>query len=391
MLINFFLLLRSSGVPVSLREWLDLLEAIEWQLSFGSVDAFYYLARAILVKDEKFFDRYDRAFSNFFEELENFDKALEADIPKDWLTADLERFLSSEDKDRANALGGLEKLLEEFKKRLLEQGKRHAGGNKWIGTGGTSQFGHSGYNPEGIRIGGSGGSQRAIKVWDKRKFANLDDKVAVNSRNIKIAMRRVRKMARAGAGTEFDVDTTITATAKNGGLLDIKMVPEVENTVKVLLFFDIGGSMDYHIGLCEEVFSAARSEFKTLEYFYFHNCIYEAVWKDNSRREEQRTPLFDVLNKYSHEYKIIFVGDASMSPYEILQPGGSVEHWNDEPGVLWLTRVAEFYSRVVWLNPVPLETWKYTQSIGMINTILNERMYPLTLEGMEEAMILLAR
>jgi uncharacterized protein with von Willebrand factor type A (vWA) domain len=391
MLINFFLLLRSSGVPVSLREWLDLLEAIERHLSFGSVEGFYYLARSILVKDEKFFNRYDRAFSSFFEGFENFQTALEADIPKDWLNVDLEQFLSAEDKKRAKALGGLDKLLEEFRKRLLEQGERHSGGNKWIGTGGTSQFGHSGYNPEGIRIGGSGGNRRAIKVWNKRIFSNLDDTAAVSSRNIKIAMRRVRKMARAGVGKEFDLDATITATAKNGGLLDIKMVPEVENTVKVLLFFDVGGSMDYHIGLCEEVFSAARSEFKSLEYFYFHNCIYENVWKDNTRREEQRTSLFDVINKYSHEYKIIFVGDASMSPYEIFQPGGSVEHWNDETGATWLSRVVEFYNRVVWLNPMPLGTWQHTQSIGMINTIMNERMYPLTLKGMEEAMVVLAR
>lgn len=391
MLINFFHGLRDAGVPVTTRELLDLLEGMKRQVVFGSVDDFYYFSRTCMVKDEKYFDRFDRAFSLHFKELEALDDVIEALIPDDWLRSEFMKNLTEEEKAEIESLGGLEKLIEEFKKRLEEQEKRHEGGNKWIGTGGTSPFGQEGYHPEGIRVGPNGRNKKAVKVWEKRDFKNLDDSVELGTRNIKVAMRRLRKFARTGAADELDLDDTISSTARNAGLLDIKMVPERHNAVKVLLFFDVGGSMDPHVRVCEELFSAARTEFKHMEYFYFHNFLYESVWKNNVRRHNERMPLLDVLHKYSHDYKVIFVGDASMSPYEILQPGGSVEHWNEESGEMWMRRLQEVYDKVIWINPVPEEEWQYTQSVSITHKLLEGKMYPLTLKGLEEGMGFLSK
>jgi hypothetical protein len=364
---------------------------LQQYLAFADMDDFYYLARTIMVKDEKYFDRFDRAFGAYFKDLQELDDVLEALIPDDWLRKEFERYLSEEDKAKIESLGGLEKLIEEFKKRLEEQKERHEGGNKWIGTGGTSPFGHSGYHPEGIRVGGESGNKRAVKVWEKREFRNLDDSVELGTRNIKVALRRLRKFARSGAADELDLDDTISSTARNAGLLDIKMVPERHNAVKLLLFLDVGGSMDPHIKVCEELFSAARSEFKHLEYFYFHNFVYESVWRNNMRRHQERIPLIDVMHKYAHDYKVVFVGDASMSPYEILQPGGSVEHWNEEPGQVWMRRLRETYDKVAWLNPVPSEEWDWTQSVGIVKQLMEDHMFPMTLQGMEKSMAYLSR
>lgn len=391
MLISFFNTLRRSGIPVSLKELLDLLAGLQQQLAFASLDDFYFLARTIMVKDEKYFDRFDKAFGVYFKDLQELDDVLDALIPDDWLRKEFERNLSAEDRAKIESLGGLEKLIEEFKNRLDEQKERHEGGNKWIGTGGTSPFGHSGYHPEGIRVGGESQNKRAVKVWEKREFRDLDDSVELGTRNIKVALRRLRKFARTGAADELDLDDTISSTARNAGMLDIKMVPERHNSVKLLLFLDIGGSMDPHVKVCEELFSAASSEFKHIEHFYFHNFIYESVWRNNVRRHQERIPLVDVLHKYAHDYKVVFVGDASMSPYEILQPGGSVEHWNEEPGELWLRRLRETYEKVVWLNPVPRDEWDWTQSVSMVNQLMEGQMYPMTLEGMEQSMAFLSR
>ncbi len=391
MLINFFQGLRDAGVPVTTRELLDLLEGMKRQVVFGSVDDFYYFSRTCMVKDEKYFDRFDRAFGLHFKDLEALDDVIEALIPDDWLRSEFMKNLSEEEKAQIESLGGLEKLIEEFKKRLEEQEKRHEGGNKWIGTGGTSPFGQEGYHPEGIRVGPNGRNKKAVKVWEKRDFKNLDDSVELGTRNIKVAMRRLRKFARTGAADELDLDDTISSTARNAGLLDIKMVPERHNAVKVLLFFDVGGSMDPHVRVCQELFSAARTEFKHMEYFYFHNFLYESVWKNNVRRHNERTALLDVLHKYSHDYKVIFVGDASMSPYEILQPGGSVEHWNEESGEVWFRRLQEVYDKVIWINPVPEEEWQYTQSVSITHKLLEGKMYPLTLKGLEEGMSYLSK
>ena len=391
MLINFFYALKDIGIPVSIKELLILLEALSQDLAFADVDEFYYLARTCLVKDEKYYDRFDRAFGAYFSELQSIEDVINALIPEDWLRAEFLKQLSEEDKAKIQSLGSLEKLIEEFQKRLDEQKGRHAGGNKWVGTGGTSPFGHSGYNPEGIRIGGSSRNQRAVKVWEKREFKNLDDSVELGTRNIKVALRRLRKFARTGAADQLDLPDTIRSTAKNAGFLDLKMVPERHNAVKVLLFFDVGGSMDPYIKLCEEMFSAARSEFKHMEYFYFHNCIYESVWKNNARRHQERINLHDVLHKYSADYRVIFIGDASMSPYEITQPGGSVEHWNDESGEVWIRRVISTYEKVVWLNPTPKDRWQWTSSIGHINKLLSGHMYPLTLHGLEDGMTYLSK
>ncbi|MCB1848470.1 MAG: VWA domain-containing protein [Halieaceae bacterium] len=391
MLINFFQGLRDAGVPVTTRELLDLLEGLKRHIAFGSMDEFYYFSRSCMVKDEKYFDRFDRAFGLHFQDLEALDDVIEALIPDDWLRSEFMKSLSEEDKAKIESLGGLEKLIEEFKKRLEEQKKRHQGGNKWIGTGGTSPFGQEGYHPEGIRVGPNGRNRRAVKVWEKRDFKNLDDSVELGTRNIKIAMRRLRKFARTGAADELDLDDTISSTARNAGLLDIKMVPERHNAVKVLLFFDVGGSMDPHVRVCEELFSAARSEFKHMEYYYFHNFLYESVWKNNFRRHNERTPLLDVLHKYSHDYKVIFVGDAAMSPYEIMQPGGSVEHWNEESGELWMRRLQEVYDKVIWINPLPEEEWQYTQSVAITHKLMEGHMYPLTLKGLEEGMAYLSK
>jgi uncharacterized protein len=386
MLINFFHGLRNGGVPVSIREYLDLLAGLRERLVFADVDNFYYLSRALLVKDEKYFDKFDRAFAAYFKDIATLDDIISALIPDDWLRREFERFLSDEEKAKIQSLGGLDKLIEEFKKRLAEQKEKHEGGNKWIGTGGTSPFGAQGFHPEGLRIGPNGGGKRAVKVWEQRQYRNLDDNVELGTRNIKLALRRLRKFARQGAADELDMPDTIRSTAKNAGLLDIRMVPERHNAVKVLLFFDIGGSMDPHVRTCEQLFSAARTEFKHMEYFYFHNFIYESVWRNNLRRQTEKVALHDVLHKYPHDYKVIFVGDASMSPYEILQPGGSVEYWNEESGEAWMRRVVETYPKIAWLNPVPEDHWEFTQSIEITRQLLEHRMFPMTLKGMEDAM-----
>ena len=391
MLINFFQGLRDGGVPVTTRELLDLLEGLKRKVAFCDIDEFYYFCRTCLVKDEKYFDRFDRAFGLHFKELEALDDIIEALIPDDWLRSEFMKNLTDEEKAKIESLGGLEKLIEEFKKRLEEQEERHEGGDKWVGTGGTSPFGQEGYHPEGIRVGPNGKNKKAVKVWDKRDFKNLDDSVQLGTRNIKVALRRLRKFARTGSAEELDLDDTISSTARNAGLLDIKMVPERHNAVKVLLCLDIGGSMDDHVRVCEELFSAARTEFKHLENFYFHNFIYESVWRNNVRRHNERTQLLDILHKYSHDYKVVFVGDASMSPYEIVQPGGSVEHWNEEAGELWMRRMQDVYDKVIWLNPTPEEDWQYTQSVAITNQLLEGRMYPLTLQGLEEGMGYLSR
>ena len=387
MLIRFFFMLREGGVKVSITEFLTLLEVLEKRLAGYSVDEFYYLSRACLVKDEAQFDRFDRVFSAHFKGIQELFGDAVADIPEEWLRRQFERLLSDEEKAQIESLGGWEQLMETLRKRLEEQKERHEGGSKWIGTGGTSPFGAYGYNPEGIRIGQEGSRhRRAVKVWDKREFRNLDDSVELGTRNLKVALRRLRRFAREGAADELDLPDTIESTARNAGLLDIKMVPERHNAVKVLLFLDVGGSMDDHVRVCEELFSAARGEFKHLEYFYFHNCVYEGVWKDNRRRHTDRTPLMDVLHKYSSDYKLILVGDATMSPYEIHYPGGSVEHWNEEAGATWMKRLLETYPKAIWLNPEPVQRWEYTPSIRMMSEIMEERMYPLTVKGLEEGM-----
>ena len=386
MFVNFFHELRAAGLPVTLKEYLTLMEALEADLANRSVEDFYYLSRAALVKDERHLDRFDQVFGHVFKGLELMSDAIEAQIPEEWLRAISQLYLSEEEKRKIEELGGWEKIMEELKKRLAEQKGRHQGGSKWIGTAGTSPYGAYGYNPAGVRIGQKENRNfRAIKVWDKREFRDLDDSVEIGTRNIKVALRRLRRFAREGAAEELDLDGTIRSTAHKG-YLDVQMRPERRNTVKVLMFFDVGGSMDWHIKSVEELFSAARSEFKHLEYYYFHNCLYESVWKNNARRWTEKTPTWDVLHTYPSDYKVIFVGDASMSPYEITLPGGSVEHMNDEPGALWLRRVTDIYEHCVWLNPVPEEHWGWTPSIKMIRDIFEGRMFPLTLEGLDRAM-----
>lgn len=391
MFVNFFQELRTHNVPVSLREYLTLLEALDSKVIDQNVEDFYFLSRAALVKDERNLDKFDRVFSHVFKGLDMMSEADLAEIPEEWLRSLTEKFLTEEEKAEIEALGGWEKIMEELQKRLEEQDERHEGGNKWIGTGGTSPFGANGYNPEGVRIGQKEGRHgKAVKVWDKREYKNLDDQVELGTRNIKVALRRLRRFARDGAPTELDLDDTIRSTAQNG-YLDIKMVPERRNKINVLLFFDIGGSMDSHIKLCEELFSAARTEFKNMEYFYFHNCLYEGVWKDNRRRHTEKMDTWDVLHKYPSDYKVIFVGDATMSPYEITYAGGSVEHWNEEPGGIWLERVNQIYENCVWLNPVAERHWEYTPSLQIVKQIMGERMFPLTLEGLDGAMRELSR
>ena len=382
--------LRDAKVPVSLREYLTLVEAVAAGLANYDIDDFYYLSRAALVKDERNLDKFDQVFGAVF-------KGLEAaagggvEIPEEWLRKMAENLLTEDEKKLIESLGGWEKLMETLKQRLAEQRKRHQGGSKWIGTAGTSPFGAWGYNPEGVRIGQDGNRHnRAVKVWDKREFKNLDDGVVLGTRNIKVALRRLRKFARQGAATELDLAGTISATAKQG-YLDLRLVPERHNAVKVLLFLDVGGSMDPHIRTMEELFSAARGEFKHLESFYFHNCPYEKVWRDNQRRHAETTPTLDVLRTYPSDYKVIIVGDASMSPYEIVYPGGSVEYWNDEAGAVWIERLLRVYNRAVWLNPIKQAWWGNTQSVGMIRQLMDGRMFPLTLEGLDEAMRELSR
>jgi hypothetical protein len=391
MLVNFFYGLRQTGVPVTIRELLDLIAALEAHVVFADLDDFYHLSRAVMVKDEKYFDRFDRAFGRYFKNLDSFEDVIDMLIPDDWMKKEFEKQLSDEEKAAIESLGGLEKLIEEFKKRLEEQQEKHAGGNKWIGTGGTSPFGQEGYNPEGIRVGPNGKNKRAVKVWDKREFKNLDDNVQLGVRNTKVALRRLRKFARTGATDELDLGGTIRSTANNAGLLDIKMQAERHNAVKVLLFFDVGGSMDPFIRVCEELFSAAHSEFKHLEYYYFHNFLYDYVWKDNHRRHEKRIQTMDILHKYGRDYKVIFIGDASMSPYEIASVGGSVEYWNEEAGHTWFRRLKDTFDKVVWLNPVPKNQWEYTQSLAMTRELVEDHMYPLTVAGLEDAMRYLSK
>jgi len=392
MFTNFFLSLRDHGVPVSLREYLTLMEGMQAGIANYSIDDFYYLSRATLVKTESNLDKFDQVFGHCFKGLEAPEaEDLLAEIPEEWLRKMAEKFLTPEEMAKIEALGDWNDLMETLKKRLEEQNERHQGGSKWIGTAGTSPFGAFGYNPEGVRIGQNKGRHgRAVKVWDKREFRNLDDNVELGTRNIKVALKRLRNFARQGAAEELDLDDTIRSTAKQG-YLDIKMVPERHNTIKVLIFFDIGGSMDPHIKLCEELFSAARTEFKHMEYFYFHNCLYEGVWQDNRRRHQNRLSTYDILHKYPQDYKVIFVGDATMSPYEVVYPGGSVEHWNEESGEVWMKRVLEVYQSTIWLNPTPKAHWDYTHSISLIKNLMEDRMYPLTLSGLADAMKELSR
>jgi len=389
MFLTLFYDLRKAKVPVSLNEYLTLLEAMAVNVPGYSVDDFYYLSRAALVKDERNLDKFDRVFAQVFKGLEKTEgeEGLSAEIPEDWLRALGERVLTDEEKKQIEALGGWEKLMETLRQRLEEQKKRHEGGSKWIGTKGTSPFGAYGYNPEGIRIGQDRSRhRRAVKVWDKRDFKDLDDSVEIGTRNIKVALRRLRRFARQGAATELDLDGTIRATAHQGGMLDLKMVPERHNTIKVLLLLDVGGSMDDHIRLCEELFSAARSEFKHLEHYYFHNCVYEGLWRNNFRRWQEKIPTWDVLHTYPQDYKLVIVGDASMSPYEIAYAGGAVEHWNEEPGHVWMKRLLDQFPHAAWLNPVVESHWRYTQSIEMMQTLMGGRMFPLTLDGLDRAM-----
>tara|TARA_R110000824_G_scaffold31356_2_gene102220 strand:+ start:439 stop:1620 length:1182 start_codon:yes stop_codon:yes gene_type:complete len=390
MFFNFMDELRAAGITASLKEHLVLLEALEKDVIRRSPEEFYYLSRATFVKDEGLLDRFDQVFSKVFKGIETSYGTQEEDIPLDWLKAVAEKYLSEEEMEKIKALGSWEEIMETLKERLEEQQKRHEGGSKWIGTGGTSPYGNSGYNPEGVRIGGEGGQKKAIKVWDKREFQNLDNTKLLGTRNIKVALRRLRKFAREGAQDELDINRTIDGTAKKGWL-DIHMRAERHNAVKLLLFLDVGGSMDPFIKLCEELFSAATGEFKNLEFFYFHNCPYEGVWKDNRRRFSERTNTWDILHKYGHDYKLIFVGDASMSPYEITHPGGSVEHFNEEAGVTWMHRLTNTYPAAAWLNPVPEKQWGYSQSVKIIRELMNDRMYPLTVDGLSDAMKQLTR
>ncbi|HRN77415.1 VWA domain-containing protein [Ottowia sp.] len=395
MLIDFFYTLRAAKLPVSVKEFLTLLEALEAnvvgpkQPDACSIDDFYYLARTALVKDEKHFDKFDRAFAAYFkgvEQIADFRK----EIPADWLRKVLEKTLSPEEKATIEKMGW-DELMETLKKRLEEQKERHEGGSKWIGTGGTSPFGHGGYNPQGIRIGGKGGNKSAVKVWDQRAYRDYDDSQELGTRNIKVALRRLRKFARTGNELELDLPDTIRSTAANAGWLDIKMVPERHNSIKVLLLMDVGGTMDEHIQRVEELFSAAKAEFKHLEFYYFHNCVYDFMWKNNRRRFAEKFPTWDIIRKYNKDYKLVFVGDATMSPYEILQPGGSVEYNNEEAGAEWLQRLTHAFPKFAWINPEPQGVWQYRQSIAIIQQLMGHRMFPLTLKGLEDAMRMLSK
>ena len=397
MLIDFFYTLRDARLPVSVKEYLTLVEALKARVIAPSLDEFYYLARITLVKDEQYFDRFDQAFGAYFRGIEaKTDLAFE--VPDDWLKNRIERDFTAEQKAQIDALGGLDKLLERLKQLFDEQKERHEGGSRWIGTGGTSPFGNGGYNPEGIRIGAGeedgnegGGQRSAVKVWDARAYRDYDDQVEIGTRNIKVALRRLRRFAREGAADELDLPDTIRSTAANAGWLDLKMVPERHNNVKVLMLLDVGGSMDDHIRRTEELFSAAKAEFKHLEFFYFHNCVYDFLWKNNRRRHAERTPTWDVLHRFTPDYKLIFVGDATMSPYEVLQPGGSVEYNNAEAGAVWLRRLVDHFPHFAWLNPEPQRLWEYRQSVSIIGKVLGQRMYPLTIAGLETAMRTLSK
>jgi len=388
--LDFLDELRAAGIPASLKEHLVLLEALDRDVIEQTPEAFYYLSRATFVKDEGLLDRFDQVFQKVFKGIFSDYGQNPVDIPEEWLRAVAEKFLTAEEMEKIKSLGSWDEIMETLKKRLEEQEGRHQGGNKWIGTGGTSPFGNAGFNPEGVRIGGKSLHKRALKVWEKREFENLDNTRELGTRNIKVALRRLRRFAREGNADELDLDATIRGTARQGWL-DIHMRPERHNAVKVLLFLDVGGSMDPFVKLVEELFSAASAEFKNLEFFYFHNCLYEGVWKDNRRRFSERIPTWDILHKYGHDYKVIFVGDAAMSPYEISHPGGSVEHMNEEPGTVWLQRVTNTYPATVWLNPVPERQWGYSGSTRMIRELMHGSMYPLTLEGLDDAMRELTR
>ena len=391
MFFSFFAELREAKVPVSLREYLTLMEAMRKRVAAFDIEDFYFLARTALVKDERHLDRFDRVFGHYFKGIETPADPRTA-IPDEWLRKLAERFLTEEEKQTIEALGGWEKLMETLRQRLAEQRSRHQGGSKWIGTAGTSPFGAYGHNPEGVRVGQHEGRNRgAVKVWDRREFRNLDDTVELGTRNLKLALRRLRQFAREGAAEELDLGGTVKSTAHNAGWLDLKLVPERHNAVKLLLFLDVGGSMEDHVRICEELFSAARSEFKHLIHFYFHNCIYDAVWRDSRRRHVKQVPVMELIRTYDRSYRIVLVGDASMSPYEIEKEGGSVERWNDEPGEVWLRRLFEAYPRAVWLNPVPEKYWTGTASIEMIQRISEDRMFPLTLDGVDRAMRCLKR
>ena len=390
MFFSFVDELRAAGIAASMKEHLTLLEALNASVIGARPEDFYFLARATFVKDEGLLDRFDQVFGKVFKGIETSYGTEAVPIPEEWLKKVAELYLTPEQMAEIKSLGSWEEIMEALKQRLAEQQGRHQGGSKWIGTGGTSPFGNSGFNPEGVRIGGEGGQRRALKVWDKREFRNLDNSVELGTRNIKVALRRLRRFARQGAAEELDLDTTIQETASKG-YLDVKLRPERRNAVKVLLFLDVGGSMDWHIEQAEELFSAARAEFKHFEHFYFHNCLYERVWKENRRRWDETTPTLDVIRTYPSDYRVVFVGDASMSPYEIVMPGGSVEHWNDEAGQVWVERLLNHFHKAVWLNPVPQKHWDYTQSIGLLRRLFGERMFPLTIEGIDGAMRELVR
>lgn len=390
MFFDFVDELRVAGIPATFKEHLVLLEALDKDVIEQTPEAFYYLSRAVFVKDEGLLDRFDQVFQKVFKGVFSEYGQQPVDIPEEWLKSLMQKYLSPEEMEKIEALGSWEELMDTLKKRIEEQEERHQGGNKWIGTGGTSPFGHDGYNPEGVRIGGEGRHGRAVKVWEKREFQNLDNTRELGTRNIKIALRRLRRFAREGAADELDLDATVDGTAKQGWL-DIHMRPERHNAVKVLLFLDVGGSMDPFIKLMEELFSACTAEFKNLEFFYFHNCLYEGLWKDNRRRWSQRTNTWDILHKYGHDYKVIFVGDAAMSPYEISHPGGSVEHMNDEAGSVWLQRVTSTYPATVWLNPTPESQWEYSSSTELIQELMSGSMFPLTIDGLDDAMRELTR
>ena len=390
MFLNFLDELRAAGIKASLKEHLMLLEALDRDVIAHTPEDFYYLSRAVYVKDEGLLDRFDQVFGKVFRGIAPSMGAQNAEIPEDWLRAVAEKFLTPEEMEKIKSLGSWDEIMETLKKRIEEQQGRHQGGSKWIGTGGTSPYGNSGYNPEGVRIGGESKNKRAVKVWDQRDFKNLDNTKELGTRNIKIALRRLRRFAREGAADELDIDATIDGTARQGWL-DVVMRPERHNVVKLLLLLDVGGSMDPWVKLCEELFSAATAEFKNLEFFYFHNCPYEGLWKDNRRRFAERTPMWDVLHKYGHDYKLVLVGDASMSPYEITQPGGSVEHFNEEAGAVWMQRLTTTYPAAVWLNPLAEPQWNYSQSVTVMRDLMNDRMYPLTLAGLDAAMRELTR
>ncbi len=392
MFIDFFLLLKNNKIPVTLQEYLTLLDALDKNLAEYNVESFYFLSRTILVKNEKHLDLFDQLFSAYFKGVETINTSEFIEIPEDWLRKNSEKFLSPEEMKKIKAFGNLDEIIERLKELMKEQKERHEGGGKWIGTGGISPFGAYGYNPAGIRIGQeSSRHRRAIKVWDKREFKNLRDDVELETRNIKMALRKLRVLSREGKKEELDLEKTITKTSKNGGVLDLEMVPAEKNTVKVLLFLDIGGSMDDHIELCSQLFSDDKFEFKHIDFFYFHNCLYENVWKNNIRRWEEKISTYDVLNTYNSDYKVFFIGDASMSPFEIVYANGSVEHYNTEPGSVWLKRIIEHFPYCVWLNPISQNEWKETPSIELISKLFNNRMYPLTLSGIEEAVAALKK